>query len=722
MPNLIHLEGTIDSIIYYNANTQYCVARFFEETARRLHTVIGGMIELPKGTMLRLAGNWTESKTYGRQFKIESYIVITPKTTAGIERLLSSGSIKGIGPSTAKRIVKYFGKDTLRVLEESPARLKEVKGFGKKRLAQFITEWKTYESIKSLMLFCHEHELTSNLAAKLHKTYGPQAMHMVRSNPFQLAIDVGGIGFKKADDIAAATGLPKDAPTRLRAGLLHLLHESRTSGHLYLPKQDLVHMAENLLAIDEGQIANELQRLLQQEGVVAAVDGEENPVVYLTSLYEAEVGVAQKITRLLGSPSRFVIASDQALIWLSRHGKIQLSNSQQKAISSTLSSKITIITGGPGTGKTTIIRELAQVFRQKGAEIFFTAPTGRAANRLAEATGFPAKTIHRLLEYSPKSHRFNKNESDWLACDVLIVDEASMIDTPLFYALVSAIPPSSKLVIVGDVDQLPSIGPGNTLRELIGSQEIPTIYLTEIYRQKQGSTIVDIAHQIKRGEIPTFNTHQRECRFVPKNTPEEIISYLEKTIVAMAGDPGREHELFNLQILVPMNRGLTGIHQLNPLLQKWINKNAGHGPSMSLGANSFYLHDRVIQLVNNYDKDVFNGDIGFVEKIDPAASTLKVRFYHQTIEYKNEEIFELSLAYAITIHKSQGSEYKNVLILLANEHYILLQRNLLYTAITRAKERAYIVGTAKALRIAVSRTDVANRNTLLANRIKQLNQ
>jgi exodeoxyribonuclease V alpha subunit len=271
---------------------------------------------------------------------------------------------------------------------------------------------------------------------------------------------------------------------------------------------------------------------------------------------------------------------------------------------------------------------------------------------------------------------------------------------------------------VGDVDQLPSIGPGNTLRELIGSEEIPTIYLTEIYRQKQGSTIVDIAHQIKRGEIPSFEPNQRECRFVSKETPEEIVSYLEKTIAAIAGNPSRVNELWDLQILVPMNRGLIGIHQLNPLLQKWINKNAGYGPSMSMGANSFYVQDRVIQLVNNYDKDVFNGDIGFVEKIDQAASTLKVRFYHQVIEYKNEEIFELSLAYAITIHKSQGSEYKNVLILLANEHYILLQRNLLYTAITRAKERAYIVGTAKALRIAVSRTDVANRNTLLASRIR----
>lgn len=724
------LRGVVERITYQNPENGYTVLKCAVKNYNDLVTVIGNLLDVNVGSVLLIDGNWKVDSKYGRQFVAESWEETLPATVFGIEKYLGSGLIKGVGPKFAKRIVGLFGTDTMDVIECDISRLKEVEGIGEKRIRQIHESWERQKEIKNVMLFLQDHGVSTSFAAKIYRQYGNDSIAKVKENPFRLADDIWGIGFKTADGIAEKLGIGKEAFVRLRSGIMYTLSSLADEGHVYAYKGQLIKRATELLEAEESSIVMTLDQMLADKDVISeTVSEEKGDAIYLPPFYYAEVGVAAKIQKLLQNPA-------QDRLWTSlmearkRTGNRDLSIDVKKieakigmeydeiqadAIRQAAVSKIMILTGGPGTGKTTTTKGIISAYQSFGLKILLAAPTGRAAKRMTETTGLEAKTIHRLLECKPPEG-YQKNEENLLEGDVLIVDECSMIDLVLMNSLLKAIPAGMRVVLVGDIDQLPSVGAGNVLRDLIDSGVVPVIRLTRIFRQAQTSRIIMNAHRINEGQMPDLsNGKETDFFFTTKEDPEEavreIVSLVQHKLSRYYRTPSSQ-----IQVLTPMQKGVVGATNLNLELQEALNP---QGDGLRRSGFIFRRDDKVMQIRNNYDKEVFNGDIGIIESVDLQNRTLKVNFDQHVVEYESSELDELVHAYATTIHKAQGSEYPIVVMPVLMNHYVMLQRNLIYTGITRAKKILVMVGTRKALACAVRNVTVHRRNTLLKERLQQ---
>lgn len=724
------LRGVVERITYQNPENGYTVLKCAVKNYNDLVTVIGNLLDVNVGSVLLIDGNWKVDSKYGRQFVAESWEETLPATVFGIEKYLGSGLIKGVGPKFAKRIVGLFGTDTMDVIECDISRLKEVEGIGEKRIRQIHESWERQKEIKNVMLFLQDRGVSTSFAAKIYRQYGNDSIAKVKENPFRLADDIWGIGFKTADSIAEKLGIGKEAFVRLRSGIMYTLSSLADEGHVYAYKGQLIKRATELLEAEESSIVMTLDQMLADKDVISEpISEEKGDAIYLPPFYYAEVGVAAKIRKLLQNPA-------QDRLWTSlmearkRTGNRDLSIDVKKieakigmeydeiqadAIRQAAVSKIMILTGGPGTGKTTTTKGIISAYQSFGLKILLAAPTGRAAKRMTETTGMEAKTIHRLLECKPPEG-YQKNEENLLEGDVLIVDECSMIDLVLMNSLLKAIPAGMRVVLVGDIDQLPSVGAGNVLRDLIDSGVVPVIRLTRIFRQAQTSRIIMNAHRINEGQMPDLsNGKETDFFFTTKEDPEEavreIVSLVQHKLSRYYRTPSSQ-----IQVLTPMQKGVVGATNLNLELQEALNP---QGDGLRRSGFIFRRDDKVMQIRNNYDKEVFNGDIGIIESVDLQNRTLKVNFDQHVVEYESSELDELVHAYATTIHKAQGSEYPIVVMPVLMNHYVMLQRNLIYTGITRAKKILVMVGTRKALACAVRNVTVHRRNTLLKERLQQ---
>ena len=733
------LEGSVERVTYYNAEDGYTVLRLSVPGRPDLVTVVGYLPEVQPGERLRLEGVWTTHQQYGRQFKAERCEQLLPATAEGIRRYLGSGLIRGVGPVTAERIVARFGADTLRVLEEEPERLREVEGVGPKRAAAIARAWEEQKAIRQVMLFLQSHGVTTGLAVKIYKTYGDDALRVVQEDPYRLARDIWGVGFKTADKIARDLGLPLDAPSRIQAGVAYALSQMADEGHVYVPEEKLVAEAARLLEVDPALVepaiaALDAEEVIQREQLTYPLPGEgagragdppgvrEEQAVYLAPFYQGEVGAAGRLRTLMESPAtrlgRFrSLDWDALLAQVTRGSEIELSAEQREAVRAALTHKVTVLTGGPGTGKTVTVRTVIGALEALGGRYALCAPTGRAAKRLAEATGRPAKTVHRLLEYSPQEG-FRRNEENPLPVDLLIVDEASMLDLLLTHHLLKAVDPAAHLLLVGDVDQLPSVGAGDVLRDVIRAGRAKVVRLTHIFRQAAQSGIVVNAHRVNQGQMPLLNQYD-DFYFFSKEDPEEAADLLVDIVVNRIPRKFGLDPVDEVQVLAPMYRGACGVANLNRRLQEALNPPGPNRPERRLGGRTFRVGDKVMQVRNNYDKEVFNGDIGRVIRIDGIEQTLTVRIDGRPVIYDWAEADELIHAFAISVHKSQGSEYPAVVMPVLTQHYMMLQRNLLYTGITRAKRLVVLVGTRRAIGIAVRNARVRQRYSGLGVRLRQ---
>ena len=697
------ISGQIDYIAYHNDEDGFTIARMVEEGTGRTVTLVGNMASVREGENLAATGKWANHPRYGRQFQLDSYVEKFPTTEEGIRKFLSSGLIKGIGPVSAGRIVEQFGAATMEVIDHAPERLVEVPKLGKSRVALITEAWKEQRAVKDVMVFLQSHGVTTGYAVKIFKEYGSQAIQTVSENPYRLEQEIRGIGFQTADAIAGKLGIRPDALERIKAGIRYLLGRATSSGNVFVPIDQVREQGRSLLGVGDDSLDRGLTALEAGNDVVC-----EGDKVYLPPLHAAEVGIVNSLKRLAAS------AAVVELTQLSLEGDLTLARSQQKAVELASGNKIVVLTGGPGTGKTTITRAILGCYERHGLQVALCSPTGRAAKRMSEATGREAKTIHRLLEFAPGEGAFRKNADNRLVADAVIVDEASMIDLVLMNALLRAMPDRSRLVLVGDVDQLPSVGAGNVLRDIIDSGAVPVVRLTEIFRQGRESQIVANAHSINQGIAPdTDNGSGTDFFFIQESDPERTVELIEdlcfRRLPAHGGwDPIRE-----IQVITPMYRGPAGANNLNQRLQLRLNPD---GSRLERNGTQYRVGDKVMQVRNNYDKGVFNGDMGVVAGLDAEAGRLDVTF-ENAVGYEADEFDELMLAYAISTHRSQGSEFPAVVIPLMTQHYVMLQRNLLYTAVTRAKEFIVIVGSRRALGIAVGNDSVAQRFTSLRQRL-----
>ena len=703
------IKCTIERITFQNPENGYSVLQTTIKGYREEQTVVGIFHEVTVGAVLTVEGNWRVDKRYGRQFAAEKWTEELPADIIGIEKYLGSGLVKGIGPKMAKLIVKHFGLETFEVIENDADRLLEVPGIGKGRVGKIRDSWEKQKDVKDIMVFLQGHGVSSTYAAKIYKQYGKESIEKVQDNPYCLADDIWGIGFKTADSIAEKLGYEKNDPRRCRSGILYTLGKLSEDGHCYAEREQLVKSAKELLQAEEEPITQALDQMIASEDLML-----DDEAIFLPPFYYAEVGVANKLRRLIETPMGNIFDSSGAISNdVGRQGQIEYDDVQLSAIRKAIGSKVMVLTGGPGTGKTTTTLGIIASFETLGQRILLAAPTGRAAKRMSEATGKEAKTIHRLLEFNP-AEGYGRNDENPLDGDLLIVDESSMIDIILMNSLLKAVPLSMRLILVGDIDQLPSVGAGNVLRDIIDSGAVPVIRLTRIFRQAQSSRIVTNAHKINQGTFPDIsNGRTSDFFFIKEEDPEraaqEIVNIVRNRI------PKAYHVSTNdIQVLAPMQRSVVGATNLNIALQEAINS---VGDSLSRGGFKYRRGDRVMQIRNNYDKDVFNGDIGTVEHVDTEERTLTVSFDGHSIEYEDSELDELTLAYATTIHKSQGSEYPVVVMPLLMTHFVMLQRNLVYTGITRAKKLCIIVGTTKALAYAIHNMVVLKRNTRLKERL-----
>jgi len=711
------LEGVVESILFSSEETGYAVVRL-RSGAQRL-TAVGTLGAVVPGERLHLKGRWSNHPRFGRQFTVESFESHAPITVEGIERYLASGLIPGIGASLARRIVRAFGEQTLEVLDLEPKRLSEVEGIGRKRVSALMKAWQQQREIRKVMIFLQSHGAGTSLAAKIYKRYGDHSVAVVQENPYRLALDMFGVGFLTADRIARAVGIAADSPSRAQAGILHALEECSGEGHVYYPRTALIQRCQKLLEIDREIIAAALETLAREERLIVegTADGRAEPAVYLPAFYRAETGIALLLARLQKTPRQVrTMDGGKAAAWVQERMDIVLADKQREALRTALESKVMVITGGPGTGKTTIIRALLLILERAGLRFLQAAPTGRAAKRMQEAGGREAKTIHRLLEYSPREGEFKRNTGNPLQCHWLILDEASMIDSLLMYHLLKALPPESSLVLVGDADQLPSVGAGCVLNDVIRSGAVPVVELNEIFRQAEASLIVVNAHRINIGLMPEQRPGKEEGDFffIKQEDPEQvtrlILRLCRERIPARFGfDPIEE-----VQVLSPMHRGPAGVGNLNRVLQDALNPGA---VELAHGERRFRQGDKVMQIRNNYDKDVFNGDIGRIESMDTQARTITVRYEDRRVRYETTELDEVVLAYAVSVHKSQGSEFPAVIVPVLTQHYLLLQRNLVYTAVTRGKQLVILIGTKKALAIALKNADTRERYSGLRARL-----
>ncbi len=705
-----HLRCVVERITYSNPENGYTVIKCKAKNYSDLVTVVGTMPDVHVGSVLSLEGIWKVDGRYGRQFLAQRWEETLPATVYGIEKYLGSGLIKGIGPRFASRIVQKFGKDTLDVIEEMPDVLVEVPGIGKVRVERIKKSWQDQKEIKNIMLFLQNHGVSTGHATKIYKTYGSGSIQVVQENPYRLADDIWGIGFKTADMIASGLGIEKDRFIRLRSGILYTLNKLSESGHCYALREQLLQTAQTLLDVEEPELSVTLDEMIRTSDVIK--DGE---AIYLPPFYFAETGCAKRLMRLLSAQKN--VSADEEKVW---QGVVQESGFsydevQLQAIRTAVSSKVMVLTGGPGTGKTTTTLGMISACKRAGRRIVLAAPTGRAAKRMSEATGMEAKTLHRLLEYKPPEG-YQKNEENPLEGDVLILDECSMIDVMLMYNLLKAVPEHMTLIMVGDTDQLPSVGAGNVLKDVIDSGRIPVVRLQRIFRQAQGSRIVMNAHRINQGRpIDMRGGKDSDFFFAEEQTGEGIVRRIVKYCTVNLPRYYHADALRDIQVLTPMQRGETGAANLNQVLQEAMNPN---GPSLRRGGTQYRLGDKVMQIRNDYDKEVFNGDIGMIADVDQEERELTVDFDGRRVTYDVTELDELVLAYATTIHKAQGSEYPIVLMPFSMSHFVMLQRNLLYTGVTRAKKALIIIGEKKAVSYAIRNEKTSGRNTKLAERLR----
>lgn len=713
------IQGVVERVTFHNPENGFCVLRVNVQGHQDLVTIVGHAPTISAGENVECLGEWQRDKVYGQQFKAHHELkLIPPNTIEGMEKYLGSGLVKGIGPHTANILIKAFGKDVFTVLENEPDRLLDLPGMGIKRKQQIIHSWAEQKSIRDMMVFLQSHGIGISRAIRIYKTYGEAAISYIRENPYRLALDIHGIGFKTADELALNLGLAKDSIHRARAGVRHILQELCDHGHCAVTYQQLLDKSISLLDIPDAMIKEAIDKEIEANHFVADEIGEVS-CVFPAYLHRAEVAVTEHLLRILNGVLPWGdIDVPKAIPWVEKKTGLQLADSQKKALETVLKHKLAIITGGPGVGKTTIVNSILNIIRAKRLSVALCAPTGRASKRLTETTGLTAKTIHRLLGFNPETRSFKHHEDNPLPIDLLVVDEASMIDTVLLQHLLKAIPDHAALLIVGDVDQLPSVGSGAALMDMIRSEIIPTVRLTEIFRQAAHSSIIVNAHRINQGELPLPN-HGTDSDFytVYTETAENIHQQLIELVSERLPQYTQCDPMTDIQILTPMNRGGLGSIALNTALQKQLNGQAE--PKVTRYGFTFAPGDKVIQTINNYDKEVFNGDIGFVTQINLQETIVKVSFDHRIVEYDFSELDELSLAYAISIHKSQGSEFPVVVIVLATQHYPLLARNLLYTGVTRGKRLVVIIGDKKAVSIAVNNNQENQRLTKLSEHLKR---
>lgn len=704
-----YLGGVVERIVFVNEDNGFCVVKLKAKNFSDLVTAVGNMASITVGAYLRLKGEWRHDSRYGQQFMVVEYTETIPATVAGMEKYLGSGLIKGIGPVNARRIVGKFKEDTIRIIDEEPDRLLEVEGIGAKRVEMIKKGWQEQKEIKNVMLFLQSNGVSTAYAVKIFRTYGNDSINVVKTNPYRLADDIWGIGFKTADRIAQKLGFDKNSYERCRSGILYVLNELSNEGHCYATRDQLVNEAVKILEIDIDLINSTIDRMAG-ESIVA-----EGDAFYLPPFYYSETGIAKRIRDLLSAGSIFTNAITDAIInRIQKDTGIQYDDTQIGAVKTASRTKFTVLTGGPGTGKTTTTLAIIRAFERLGARVMLAAPTGRAAKRMSEVSGMEAKTIHRLLEYKPAGG-YKKNEENRLECDVLIVDEVSMVDVILMYNLLKAVPDSAIVILVGDVDQLPSVGAGNVLRDIIDSGAVNVVRLTKIYRQAQGSNIIMNAHRINNGEFPRLKGGKNsDFFFIEEEDPQKVVEIVKDLCSRRLPEHYGVDPVNGIQVLCPMNRGDTGTANLNLLLQDALNPG---DVCIKYGGMQYRLGDKVMQIKNNYDKGVFNGDIGNIVKVDMEDRIIVINFDGNEVEYDVTELDEVVLAYATTIHKSQGSEYGIVVAPFTMQHYIMLQRNLLYTCVTRAKKVLVLIGSKKAIAIAIRNNRISERNTLLAKRL-----
>ena len=704
-----HLRCVVERITYRNEENGYGVIKCKAKDYSDLVTVVGIMPDVHVGSVLSLEGFWKVDSKYGRQFSAEKWEETLPATVYGIEKYLGSGLIKGVGPKFAKRIVQKFGKDTLDVIEEQPELLIEVEGIGRVRVERIKKSWQEQKEIKNIMLFLQGYEVSTSHATKIFKTYGSESINVVKENPYRLADDIWGIGFKTADVIAGKLGIEKDRFIRLRSGILYTLNKLSESGHCYAEREQLIDTAVKLLEVEPPELEVTLDEMLRTETVIR-----DEEAIYLPPFYFSEIGCARRLKSLMSAQRRIVLDEESVMRQIQERSDVVYDEVQLEAIRVAVSSKVMVLTGGPGTGKTTTTLGIISAYKRAGCRVILAAPTGRAAKRMSEATHMEAKTIHRLLEYKPPEG-YQCNEEKPLEGDVLILDECSMIDVMLMYNLLKAVPEHMTLILVGDTDQLPSVGAGNVLKDIIDSGSIPVVRLTRIFRQAQGSRIIMNAHRINKGEsIDMRGGKDSDFFFASEETNEGIVERLVKYCTANLPRYYQADALRDIQVLTPMQRGIVGAANLNQVLQEAMNPD---GPALRRGGTNYRIRDKVMQIRNDYDKEVFNGDIGNIVKVDLEERELTVDFDGREVIYDVTELDELVLAYATTIHKAQGSEYPIVVMPFSMSHFVMLQRNLLYTGVTRAKKVLVLIGEKKAVFYAIKNEKTTQRNTKLAQRL-----
>ncbi|MBF2053935.1 MAG: ATP-dependent RecD-like DNA helicase [Candidatus Sericytochromatia bacterium] len=721
-PQTEALEGQIERITYYAESSGYTVLQLKAPGQPELITVVGELPQTYAGERVRLRGQWLNHPKYGPQFKARHCEKLLPATVTGLEKYLASGLIKGVGPITARRMVKAFGVEIIEVIEHSPERLLEIPLIGPRKRDLIVQSWQAHKEIQNIMVFLQDHGVSTAFAVKIYKRYGNEAIEVVQNNPYQLAEDVWGIGFKTADTLASHLGLDAEHPARLQAGLRYALYKASESGHVYLPQPELFQTTAALLEVSTEPLPAALDAMVQRQQL--RLEGAADcPDVFLSPLWQAESGIAQQLAYLQRSALAHRVSTEDVSRWLqayeARH-KLQFSQQQREAVIQAATYPIFILTGGPGTGKTTVSRAILDWFAEQQCRLLLASPTGRAAKRLSEVSGREAQTLHRLLAFDPRKMAFKHNEYNPLELDLLLLDEVSMIDTALFYQLLKAMPGGARLILVGDSDQLPSVGPGAVLKDLLASGQVPAVILNQIFRQAQASQIIRNAHSVNQGQMPQLLPplpayRQADAFFIAVDTPEQLQQQILELVNLRLPKAGYQPD--DIQVLCPMNRGLAGARQLNLALQEALNPATGQ-PELVRAARTLRVGDRVIQLRNNYDREVFNGDLGTVIGIDPEEQLLSVRYPEQDVHYDFSEQDELTLAYALTIHKSQGSEFPVVVLPMMMQHYLMLQRNLLYTGMTRARRLLVLVGQTKAIALAVKNQQGLQRYTRLAERLQ----
>lgn len=714
------LQGSIERVTFHSESSGFCVLRVKVKAHRELVTVIGSAASVTAGEFIECMGVWVNDRQHGQQFKSVSLKIVAPTTLEGIEKYLGSGMVKGIGPHFAKKLVKAFGEAVFDVIEQTPERLLELPGIGKKRQEKVTSAWAEQKVIREIMVFLQSHGIGTSRSVRIFKTYGEQAIEKVRENPYRLALDIHGIGFKTADTLAQKLGIAPDSLIRAQAGVRHVLQEWSNDGHCAAMRETLCDMAVKLLEMPEPIIDEAITAELAEGNLIAEMIDQQE-AIFLAPLYRAEVGCANHLLRLNeGARPWGHIDAQKAMPWVEEKTGLTLSASQRAAIEQALQHKVTVITGGPGVGKTTLVNSILKILGAKQLNIALCAPTGRAAKRLTESTGLEAKTVHRLLEFDPSVFAFKHNEEFPLELDCLVIDESSMMDVGLMNQLLKAVPSSAALLIVGDVDQLPSVGPGAVLADIIDSEQIATVRLTEIFRQASTSKIITNAHRINHGQLPKDDNSQTLSDFycIYAETPEDIFAKLMQVVLERIPQRFNLHPVNDIQVLTPMNRSGLGARSLNIELQERLNGQSE--PKVIRYGSTYAPGDKVIQQINNYEKEVFNGDIGIVLSVVVEDSLLQIQYDDRVVDYEFNELDEISLAYAISIHKAQGSEYPAVVIPLAMQHYMLLERNLLYTGVTRGKQLVVIIAQPKALAMAVNNQRSQRRITNLISRLSQV--